>query len=89
MDWRTYLRSVRWKGGLREWKVQEDILDSNLSRSPFQEECLIIESKRGAPKYFEGRVETVKPKMWETLRLVIAYVLKKKICDFSRLIVVP
>ena len=86
---RIDLRKVRQQGRLREWKVQDKILDSTLSRSSFYEECLISESKRGAPNYFEGRVEEVKPKMRELLHLVIVFVLKKKICEFSRLIVVP
>ena len=50
-----------------------------MSRSYFQDEFLNVESKRVAPKYFEGRVEIVNLKMRETLRLVIASVLKKKI----------
>jgi hypothetical protein len=49
-----------------------------LSISSFQEECLRAESIKGAPRYFEGRGDMVKPKFLAMFLWVVGGVLKKK-----------
>ena len=58
-------------------------------KSSFQEECLSADSIKGAPRYFVGRVDALKPKIWAMLLWVGSGVLKKKISDFSWLMVIP
>ena len=52
---------------------------SIFSNNSLQDECLIVESVRGAPKYLEGREVVEKPRMRAILRWVTMGVLKKKI----------
>jgi len=73
----------------RALKVQEVSWDSSLSRRSCQEECLRIESIRGAPRYLEGRVAMGNPKIRATTVLTTGRVWKKKIYDLELLMPVP
>jgi len=63
MAWRKDLISISLLVMLSEWKVQEESLVSKWSRRDLQEVCLIAESNRGAPRYFEGSTAIGKPKI--------------------------
>ena len=55
----------------------------------FQDECFLAKSKRGAPRYFEGKEAIEKPRIRAIARWVVGCVLKKKIWDLIELIRVP
>ena len=63
MDCKTDLIRTRHPTRFTERKIQEEIQSYSLSRRSFQEECLRVESIRGAPIYFEGREEALNPKI--------------------------
>ena len=63
MDCSMALMRVSLLAMLRALKVQEDSHDSIFSRRRFQEECLIAESIRGAPRYLSGREAMEKPRI--------------------------
>lgn len=63
MAWRTDLMRIILLAMLRERYVQEESLVSKLSRRVLQEACLIAESNKGSPRYFEGSLAIEKPKI--------------------------
>lgn len=63
--------------------------DSSFSIILRQEECLMAETVRGAPRYLEGRVAIGNPRIQAIAVLTTGGVLKKKICDFELFMLVP
>ena len=58
-------------------------------KSSFQEEFLSANSIRGAPRYFEGRMAALKPRIQAMFLWAGSGVLKQNISNFYWLIVMP
>jgi hypothetical protein len=76
-------------GKVRNIWVQLLICSSNLVRISCQEVLQIASSKRGNPRYLEGRDSLWNPMILIILCSIEIRVLKKTILDFSWLICIP